>query len=239
MIKKQTLLGLALAAGYCLSAPAWAHDLGVQGQLWPIQEVDLRELITEQVAKVNWDAINAQMVQSVKTFFDDLPQYGLPLAQTTKTVWVDPSIILNKPIVLPVKDADGNYAWRQEYPAGTKVNPLDYVTPISRMLFFSGNDPEQVAFVKAVLRAHPNNVMPVETDGNPTVLSKAIQRPVFYASTPLLTRFGIQKIPSLLGAGRGEYSHYLAVTQMAPPYSVETVDAAWYGLVPSKKESPQ
>ncbi len=234
-----TSFAIATVISVCglMTAPADALDLGVQGQLYTIQEIDMREAIIRSADDEKVKQLQAEQQASAKTFFEQLPDYGLPHATETITRWVDPSIVLTQDIQVPQKGADGEYTWQILYRKGTRVNPLATVTPVDRMLFFDGSDPDQVQFALDVLKAHPIDVLPVEVAGNPKVLSEKISRPVFYANEGMLSRFGIRESPSLLGVGQGAHAHRLAVTGFAPQdYTVNAINAAWYGIEVGNKK---
>jgi conjugal transfer pilus assembly protein TraW len=221
---------------FAMGSIAHATDLGVQGTTYLVAEIDLRQLIMESATRADVSAIQKKLKESAATFFDRLPAYGLPHATETATHWVDPSIVLTTDIRAPIKAQDGSYSWQVMYPKGTRVNPLETITPPDRMLFFDGTDSDQVDFVKKVLAAHPLDIMPVEVAGNPKTLSDSISRPVYYATTEMLSRFGILETPSLLGVGKGVHAYNLAVTAFAPAYTVPMVGTAWFGIE-TKKES--
>ncbi len=235
MRKVYAQIAIAVASIVAMRIPgACAYDLGAQGQLYSIQEIDMREAIVRSADDAKVKQFQAEVQASAKTFFEQLPDYGLPHATETATRWVDPSIVLMHDIQIPQKGPDGEYSWQILYKAGTRVNPLDYANPPDRMLFFDGTDPDQVQFVLDVLKVHPFDVLPVEVAGNPKALSDKISRPVFYANDGMLSRFGIKEVPSLLGTGKGAHAKRLAVTGFAPhDYTPQAIDAAWYGIEPA------
>ncbi len=223
----------------CLSLPlsSFAVDLGVHGHLWDIDEVDMTQLIAAQAAEADWQAAQRELTQSAEDYTSRLPQYRLELALETKTHWVDPSVVLGEDINVPVESENGEYEWRVLHKAGTRVNPLEYNRPVSNMLFFDGNDPEQVELAVAALREHPYSLMLVETSGDPAKLAERIQVPVYYANDLLIDKFNIKRVPSLLGVGEGAQYYKLAVTELAAPYEVTVITDAWYGL-PEKEMQP-
>lgn len=212
------------------TALAGAVDLGVHGTVWQIVERDMREVMAEELAKVDVSAINAELVKSAETFFERLPQAGLPRAEETRTRWVDPSIELQSEIKAPFKREDGEWEWRVLHPAGTRVNPLEHVQPPDRMLFFNAESEEETKFVREVLKLHPVDVTPVATGGNIKPLTESLDRPVYFAKDDLLSRFAVKATPSMVGTGKGVLALYLAVTEIKLPAKPDIVRKAWYGL---------
>ncbi|MHB1666157.1 MAG: hypothetical protein ACYCUK_01865 [Thiomonas sp.] len=211
---------------------AQATNLGVQGQTWPIAEVNILKLLVESATQVDWSKVQQGLVKKADDWGDTLPQWNFPQAHVTRTVWFDPAIRLRKPVYGPKKSRSGNYEWGLMYPAGTRVNPLRYERPPSDMLFFNGNVPAQVAFAEAAYKARGAGIYLVETAGNPEALAKHLDMPVYYANQGILARFPIRKLPTLMGVGTGIHEYDLALTEMAPPYSVATLNADWSGIPP-------
>jgi len=210
---------------------ATAHDLGVMGRTWPIAEVNILKLLVESAAQVNWHQVQQGMLKQAENWGSHLPQWRFPDAKTTKTVWFDPAITLKKPVYGPKKSRTGNYEWGLLYAAGTRVNPLRYERPPSDMLFFNGTDPAQVNFAIAAYKAHETSLYLVETAGNPEILAKKLDMPVYYANQGILARFPVRKLPTLMGVGSGAHAFNLALTQFAPnDYTQKMLNAAWNGL---------
>jgi len=213
-----------------IASVSFAADLGVHGRLYDIEEADMRKTLIGQASEVDWASKNQALAEDAKNWGANLPQFDLPKASETKTTYIDPSITLASDINAPVEQEDGSWEWQLLHPAGTKVNPLEQVRPINNMLFFDGDDEEQVEFALAALKAKPYKLMLVETSGNPDKLSKKILRPIYYANAKILERFGIRQTPSLLGVGEDLHRFELAVTTFATPYDVTMIDKAWHGL---------
>jgi hypothetical protein len=229
----KTFIALALSLATSFAS---AVDLGTHGTTWAIDERDLRELIAEDLAKVDVNAINTQLTESANTFFERLPQAGLPAADKTRTRWVDPSIELTEDIKSPVKGEDGEWTWQVLHPKGTKANPLEKLQPPDRMLFFNAESPEEVEFVKQVLKHRPTDVTPVATGGNIKPIFEELERPVFFAKTEILDRFSVKATPSMVGVGSGLFSIYLAITELKLPLPPEVVSHAWFGLTDAQAE---
>lgn len=217
------------------ASAAAAHDLGVQGNTWPIAEPSLIETIMKKVAGVNWEQKSKALLAKSKARMHNIPQDGLTTAKKTETYWVDPTMTLRKPLSAPVKDAQGKWHWKIIYPAGTKVNPLEKARPVTRMLVFNPTSRTQTAFAVAALHAWPTLIELVATGGDIKKTAKGIGRPVFYANKTMIDGFGLKHVPSLIGVGTGVHQYDLAITTFGPesldPKEVKkTIAAAWYGL---------
>jgi len=224
------LKGGALLLGLALSAGAAAHDLGVQGKVWEITEIDIRQLMMESAIRANFSQYDNQRKESAKQFLSNLPKRTMGVVERTETRWIDPSI----EIASDVQGAGENEVtkelqWSTMVRKGTRVNPLHVYRPVTAMLFFDGHSEEQVAFVEKVLREDQHGrVLLVEAAGADIgKLTKSFGRPVFYANEQMVQRFSINIAPALLYAGSGEHEGTLGLTMFAAPYQVSALTAAW------------
>lgn len=225
------LLTAFLLAGMAVSAGA--KDFGVQGNIWPIVETDIRQLIVESAGQVDWSKAQDEIKDSAKTYLSRLPKRQLPVADRTATVWFDPSIVLTSDIQAPVKQADGSYAWQVLFPKGTSVNPLAQYRPVTAMFFFDGAQEDQVELVRAVLAKEPNRIVPIEAGaGDLKQTNQRLKRSVFYANDAMLNRFQVKNLPSLVFAGEGAHQLHLGITSFALPFNAEQVLSAWPALRP-------
>jgi hypothetical protein len=210
-----------------------AKDLGVQGRVWPITERDMREVLMESAARADWDKAQEGLVESARTYFSRLPKRPMPTPLKTETHWVVPAITLDSDIRIPEKQTDGSFAWKVLYPAGTVVNGLAYAVPDTAMLFFDGNDKDQVALVRQATAKYPAKFMAVEATGaNVKEISELAGFPIYYGSPEILSRFQISKVPSVLYAGTGSHSLHLGVTEFARPFRLDVLEATVKHLLP-------
>lgn len=235
----RAIKALAAAPLYVFVAvAAQARDLGVLGTVWPIVEPDIRQAMVESAARVDWDAARQRMRDQAAAYGDSLPKRALPVASRTETRWVDPSITASADIQAPIAGPDGEYAWRVAVPAGTRVNPLRTFRPVSALLFFDGTSETQLAFVREVLAARPDDVQPVEAAGaNPARLTEKLGRLVTSATDAMLGRFAVRSLPTLLHAGEGVNEFNLGITTFAMPFAVAELNRAFPGrLTPTLNE---
>jgi conjugal transfer pilus assembly protein TraW len=233
---KKLLIGITLAT---LASASYAKDYGVQGNQWPVTEVDIRQLMVSQAAAVDWSKPQAQVKESAARFLDNLPKRQLPLAERTQTAWFDPSIVLTSDIQVPVKQKDGSYVWQVLYPKGTRVNPLEKYHPVTAMLFFDGSQEDQVKMVQDVLAKEPNRIMVVAAGaGDLKTLNETLKRPVFYANDALINRFQVKYLPSLVYPGDGAQSLYIGITSFGLPFDANQVVQSWPALRPATPSTP-
>lgn len=220
------LISLAIFGG-----STCAKDLGVSGKTWPITEEDIRKVIAQELVQKDPTEFNQKLKDSAKNFVKNLPKRGFPRADTTATTYVDLSIELTSDIQGPVKLDDGTIAWRVLWPKGTKVNPLESVAMNSAILFFDGDDPQQLAFVQKANAKYSARISIVEAgSGNIDESTKKLGRPVFYANDLMLQKFKIEKLPTLVYPGEGDNKAFLGNTAYALPYTLEDLAKTWSRL---------
>ena len=143
---KKTLLALLLLL--FSSKAVVAKDYGIHGTTYQISEKDFLKDIQEKLQAAQKDGklakfqndLKTQMVTSVNS-----PKGvdGITKAATNREWFFDPSI--SKPTDLA--DQTGKVFYR----AGTKVNPLDYISMTQVLIFIDGTDEAQV---KWALKQH-------------------------------------------------------------------------------------
>jgi conjugal transfer pilus assembly protein TraW len=229
---KQALFAAALLATLGL---AHAKDHGVQGNVWPIIEVDMRQTLLESAARTDWGKVNQQVIESGKRFLSNLPKRQLPQASQTGTAYFDPSLVLTSDIQAPVKQGDGTYKWEVLAAKGSKVNPLDSYHPVTALFFFDGSQQDQRDLLKKLFASGEERIVPIEAgSGDVKDLGDTFERPIYHASDAIVSRFQVKYLPSLVYPGTGTNSKYIAVTSFGQPYKPEEVLHAWDEIKPSQ-----
>lgn len=200
----------------------FAHNLGVHGKIYPIQEADLKEVIVKQASQVNWNKVGHELKTKTVNFTKDLSPANLPIATKNKTDYVDPSVALDRDIWV------GN---KLLYKKGTWVNPLRFMRPHTDMLFFNANDEAQRQLALKLIEKHPYKIMLVVTQGDLGKLSKLLKMPVYYAYPRIIKRFHITQVPTLMGTGTGGHYLELALTHFAKPYHADWLMRCLHGCV--------
>jgi len=174
---------------------ATVYDLGVVGQTYEIAEPDMLEGFYSKLREAEANGKMAEVEEQMKERFiahANRPKgVALPRTQQHRVHYFDPTIVLSQNIV----DHEGNVLW----PAGTTVNPLDYVPMTQQWLFFDADDPEQAAWAHDYLKRSPNQVRPILTQGAVLELTEAWQiRLYFDQHGKYVDKFGIRTVPSLI-----------------------------------------
>ncbi|MGE3556314.1 MAG: type-F conjugative transfer system protein TraW [Candidatus Obscuribacterales bacterium] len=165
-------------------------DLGVRGHTYPIQEQDLGDAMRQRLAALTPDQqqqlasdLTDRYVTSAK---QPKPVQGIGESTEHRAYTYDPTLTLKSDIT----DHEGNIL----FPAGTQVNPLDHTSLDETLLFFSGSDPNHIAWAQAQ-HAAPN--LWVLISGAPMDLEAQEGRPVYFDQGGILCRkFGIRHVPA-------------------------------------------
>lgn len=172
---------------YFACLPAIGKELATTGRTYPIAERDALEEIEERAGSVDWkrhlDAIKPGNYRP-----DNLIK--LPRARRNNKFFVDMTYTLENDIV--------NDKGELLYPRGYRFNPLDFVSYKKTLVVINGEDPGQVQWFQSSPLVERMDVSLFITQGSSTDLSRKIKRPVFYATTPLVARFKLKVVPSIV-----------------------------------------
>ena len=173
-----------------------ASDLGVVGPTYEIAERDLIEVMKDKFRRMekSGELAKAQenyKKQVVEAVEKPKPVPGISSTETARTFYVDPTWTLDRNVV----DEKGNLL----FPAGTKVNPLDYAPLSQLLLFFDQRERSQVAFAKRFIEQSSARVKPILVGGEPLKLMRQWKREVFYDQGGVLSRkFLLKQSPAIV-----------------------------------------
>jgi conjugal transfer pilus assembly protein TraW len=190
----RAIIVVVATMGACVSSIA--SDLGKVGPVYPITEKDMLELIktrllekekTGELAKLQQEAVK----RSMNSIQNPKPVPGLGKTAKARTYYFDPSVTADRNHT----DAEG----RIVVAAGTRVNPLDYVSLSRHLLFFDARDKAQVARAEALIHHYQGKVKPILTGGSYVDLMRQWKAQVYYDQSGILVRkFGIRHVPALV-----------------------------------------
>ena len=190
------LAQLALAAALAFPAATAADDLGTVGPVYPVEEPDMLQVIeaklhekerTGELARLQREAA-ARAEASLR---QPRPVEGLARATERKVRYIDPGVTFPAAILAPDRST--------VVPAGTSVNPLDYLSLSSWLLFFDARDPDQTRYAATLLSRYQSGVKPILVGGSFVTVARAWKRRVYYdQGGALVRRLGIRHVPALV-----------------------------------------
>ena len=180
---------LATALGLSLSVGSFAKDLGVIGDIWPIQEKSLLTLLESRAATLNQESLKKKWQQRVRDYADR--PYALSLERTDKSTQHTYEPVVN--VTQDIVALNGQVIAK----AGTSINALSrlpFYKP--QLLFIDGDDSAQVAWAKAKIKQFSNAKL-ILTAGSIRDAEEAFDRPIYFDQKGMITgKFAISHVPA-------------------------------------------
>lgn len=193
------MAGFLLLLCSALHAPfsdAVAADLGVHGQVFPVAEPDMLEMIMAKLRQMEAEGKITEMQEGLKSrtaaYAVRPPAVpGIGTAVQARSWLYDPAVVLNRDL----QDQDGNVFQK----SGRRINPLDYINLSQQMLFINGDDEKQVAWAKRTESALGGRAKIILVRGAVADHSRREGKPYYFDQGGKLTeRFGIRNVPALI-----------------------------------------
>lgn len=168
---------------------ASGKEVAVSGKTYPIAERDALDELEERVKAVDWQ----KHLKAIKPGNYRPPNLTfLSRARNHRKFLVDMTYILENDIT--------NDKGELLYPKGYMFNPLDFFSYKRTLVVINGEDPEQARWFQNSSLKNRLDVSLFITQGSSLELAKKIKRPVFYATNPLIARFQLKAVPSIVKA---------------------------------------
>ncbi len=177
----------AMALCLLFSGAVLAKTIGVVGRVYPIAERDALEEIEERARQVEWQSV---MDQQKPGDYRPSDLIRLPKANRQRSFLVDMTYTLD----FDIPDGKGGIL----YPKGYQFNPLDYVPFNQTLVVIDGEDPDQVAWLKASSLIHRPDTLILLTRGAFSEVGQDLGRAVFYATRQIVERFQLAAVPSVI-----------------------------------------
>ena len=178
-----------------LSINAKAKDFGVVGRTSEIKEIDAIEEIkgklSDMEASGELDEHNERMKKEVSDRIKSPKSLNLGRASEVREYEYDPSIEVKEDL----RDARGIVFHRK----GTKVNPLDVVSMPYELIFFDGEDEDQLKYV--IKKYEESEIKPklILTGGSPVKLEEEYKLDFYFDQRGVLIKqLGIKVVPAIV-----------------------------------------
>lgn len=185
-----------VAAVLMMSGLAQAGDLGAIGQVYPIDEPHLLDVIRQRLQEKERSGELKKLEDQARTRGIDAvvnpkPVAGIQPAEAARTFYFDPSFTLDRHVL----DDKGNLL----FAAGTRKNPLEVVALSKHLLFFDARDQRQVTRARELVAFYGGHAKPILVGGSYLDLMKSWRVPVYYDQHGALThRLGITRVPAIV-----------------------------------------
>ncbi|MBA3814787.1 MAG: type-F conjugative transfer system protein TraW [Alphaproteobacteria bacterium] len=196
---------------------AQAKDLGVQGAIAPIEEIDPIEIIQQKLKVMETSGElkkrNLELQEKARASVErPKPVEGITRATISRTFIFDPTYI--------VKEDHYDHQGRVFSKKGTKVNPLENISLSQNLIFFDGDDGEQLVWVKEQLTKN-TGIKPIRlilVRGAPIKLAEELQIPVYFdQGGTLTTKLAIKHVPAFVS----QVNLHLKIEEIVLPPSRE------------------
>jgi conjugal transfer pilus assembly protein TraW len=171
-----------------------AKDLGVHGHIFEIQEPDLLKQISQKLKVLEENGTLAEhkdklIKKAKKSVSRPQPLSGIIKATEDRTFTYDPSLT----VPYDLKDHKG----RVFHKAGTRVNPLQYKSLTSALIFIDADDQSQIAWAHNIQVKQATKV--ILTSGSPLELMESWKTPVYFDQGGTITKkLGIRFVPAIV-----------------------------------------
>ena len=161
-----------------------AQDFPIEGQLFPIDEENLLEVIKRSVKEPSEEQLQKWQHALEEKIRRPSPVPGLQEAKTYRSWYFDPT----KTFEEEVTDLEGNVIVY----AGRSINPLETMTLHTGLLFFDGDLDEHIEWAKF----QEGEFKWVLVKGSPLTLEEEEERNVYFDQGGMYCKmFGIKNIP--------------------------------------------
>ena len=184
------IAALWLAGVLDASMPVSAKDLGVWGEVWPIEEPDLLSQVETALKDLEESGELARMNEDARSRaregLEEPPRVpGIVPATEPRTWLYDPAIVVQEDIVGP-----GGVLIA---PAGTRIEPLAHRPLTQALLFIDGTRAAEVEW--ALAQVAPTRI--ILLSGRPFDLARAQARAFYFdQGGTLAERFGLEATPA-------------------------------------------
>ncbi|MFC0180958.1 TrbC family F-type conjugative pilus assembly protein [Thorsellia kenyensis] len=169
-------------------------DFGHQGSTVEISEIDMLDLILAKISTIDW---SLKQENAVYRYWHSLPSFALEKASECKIKQIDATVKISQPLF--------NHLGEVIIPAGTRLNPFDYIPFTQQIIVFNGTHDDEVQMIQNYLRDHQHNVTLITSTISQTnprdqfqTLQKRFEQPLFLLNDTLITRFSITHTPSVI-----------------------------------------
>lgn len=193
LIKKHLILVL-LFFGY--SPFAMAKNLGVFGEVFPIKEHDLLQLLQDKVRSMQASGELEKLQQNFQEKLNNAMDRPTPVKDIKRTVqthiWnFDPSITMP----YDIKDTQGNIVIF----AGSRFNPLDNVPLTHALIFYNADDANQVKWAQQLDKQSQGKDKLILVGGSIYSQMALFHKPIYFDQNGrLTTRFHIKQVPAFI-----------------------------------------
>ncbi len=184
--------GVGLCLLMMVGVNSYASNLGHYGQVFPVIEEDIRTIIMKRLQAMDATGELARHQREVEQRVSSHVLRPTPLALTTTIrpvmFHVDPTVTVSHDVWTP----DGTLVAK----AGMRINPFAHVSLSKTLLFFNGDDKQQVAWASRHYKDY-RHVKFILTGGDIRDASNTFGRIYFDIGGALTSQLQVKHVPSV------------------------------------------
>lgn len=196
MIRQLRIVLLILLFTFVMTEQLFAQDLGVQGSVYEIKELDALQWIDKKLRQMEISGEIDRQQQKLKekvlsSLEHPIPVKGLKPTEKPRTFEKDLTITLTS----DMKDAQG----RLIHAAGTRINPLSKTFCKKTLIFIDGDNLTQLQWALNEYQQGKDLVKLVLVNGPVLALMRDLRIPLYFDQAGrLIQYFNIEQIPAIV-----------------------------------------
>ncbi len=196
---------------------ASAVNLGVKGQLFEIEEMDIRvQMIMELNQNLSHEKFQKTAQDEADKFYKNLPRHLLIESHADKVDYIDPTRVYEDAYWSFKKSNSNEYEWFKVAEAGSEVNWLEHhVGEIQKFFIFDSQSQVQLEVAKKLIYLNDPFLSLVFTGGDLVSVKESVQGEVNYLNESVIREYDLQYTPSLVQRGRGKFKNFYKVTRFS------------------------
>lgn len=222
MLKKT----IAVATLLITATGSASTHLGVKGQVWPIDEKDIRIVMAEQLsASKEYREGHEAMAAEARSILDSTDGIYLPQSNANKVSTFTPAYVLPADQKYLVQKDDGRFEWEVLYEKGTTVYPLRATRLTSMLFVFDADSPNQLRLASQIAKLSRDEGVEVKlivTQGSVRNAMEETSEYVYKMPAYALEALPIETVPSLIGQ-KAPDDEFLTIATQAEPFSAQSL----------------
>ena len=193
MFKKSQISSFILACLCTLTPVVHAQNLGAYGQVFPVIEEDIRQLIMKRLKTME---ASGELRRHQRVIEERVARHiirprplSLPTTKTPKTFHINPTVFVSQDIWTP----DGTLIAKN----GTPINPFTHIQFSKTLFFFNADDAHQMHWVKNHYSDY-QQVKFILTGGDIREASELFGRIYFDLNGVISQKLHVRHVPSVV-----------------------------------------
>lgn len=184
---------------------SYAKDLGVQGKIFEINELDIRiQMMIELAKNMTSEKFQEEAERVSDEFYSELPRHNLIISRSHKVDYIDPTRVYEDDFWSFKESNNGDYEWYKISEAGTSVNWLEHHNaPMQKFFIFDPLDNRQLEIARQLYSLKNPYLTIVMVGGDIVKVSESVGGPITYLNDDIIREYDLQFTPVVVRRGEG------------------------------------